>query len=269
VKTNMDSSNTNNLDSASESQVYDSNWLRNIALFWPKTTIVLNGLLDDIREAGVFSEDQIAGFIAKQALPWPVPDQFLQEVRRFVVGVCKAAKQPDRQTLEFIQRAGPIVCPHACFVAFRDGEDHYYYDELPEEIIKLRETVLFWINRSTNDFFSDGERCDRHEWLPPQAEKMLRFLCLKRNAGRVISLSELYLQVWQPVSLPSQHRMCNSIDVAQNAINTFAAERFIISVSDESKQYDGKVARIRGANKFKVGKEASVKCCIIKKVTRR
>jgi len=95
---------------------------------------------------------------------------------------------------------------------------------------------------------------------------MLRFLCRAENAGRIISFSELFLEVWKRTTPASKYQMCNSINGMETAINTFAAEQFIKTVSDKSEQDDNRVLRIRGCTEFKVGKEISAELIIIKRI---
>lgn len=231
--------------------------------FMPNSMQVLIASLRDAITEGVQSDDKIAEIICRHSGCWPVPDEYLSYVETFIVSYCKKAAQQDKETQEFLKDTAPITHRRPRFLVFHHGRNHYY-NELPEHILKLRDNALFWICRSQNEFRSRGEQRDKRECPPARALKMLRFLCRQENAGRIIPFYELYTYVWEPTSLPSKQPICNSINVVQNEINSFAAERFI---SDESKNDNAKVVRIRGQDKFRVDEETPQECCIVKAVT--
>jgi hypothetical protein len=235
-------------------------WPRIAELLMPNVIQVLSAALRDAITAGVRSDDQVAELVGLHSGRWPLPDEYLSDVETFIISYCKRAVQPDKETQEFLKDTAPITHRRPRFVVFHHGSYHYY-DELPKEVLELRDTALFWIYWGENQFRSRGEQRDRRDCPPARALKMLWFLCLERNAGRVIPLSELYSYVWEPTSPPTKKQICNSINVAENEINNFAAERFI---SDKSKNDSAKVVRIRGQDEFRVDEETPKECCIVK-----
>jgi len=245
-----------------DGQPVTNGWPRIAELLMPNAIQVLSAALRDAITAGVQSDDKIAEIICRHSGHWPVPDKYLSYVEAFIVSYCKKAAQPDKETQEFLKDTAPITHRRPRFQVFHHGRNHYY-NELSEDVLKLRKKVLFWIHRAQNEFLSRGEQRDKHECPPLRAIKMLRFLCLERNAGRVIPFAELYSYVWVPTSLLTRQQICNSINVVQNEINTFAAERFI---SDESKNDNAKVVRIRGQDIFRVDEETPNECCIVKEI---
>lgn len=236
--------------------------LRIAEFLMPSVIQVLNSALKDVITAGVRSDDEVAEIVCRHSSCWPVPDEYLSCVEAFIVNYCMKALRPDKETKKFLKNTGSIISRRLRFLVFHNGRNRYY-DELSEDVLKLRETAMFWIYPDRKEFISRGERRYKHECPPPRVLKMLRFLCLERNAGRIIPFSELYSHVWEPISLPTKQQICNSINVTQNEINNFAAERFI---SDESKNDNAKVVRIRGQDKFRVAEKTPKECCIIKEI---
>jgi hypothetical protein len=261
----MNSSGHNNHNPQTNGQASAHSWSISAEILMPNITQVLNSALEKAIIAGIYSQDEIAEFVAQLSLRWPVPPKILPLIQDFVTNCCDLTSQQQRQIKEFLLQAGTVVHPRKCFLVFHHGQYYYYYDELQQEVLKLREKVLFWIDLSAQEFFSRGKRREKNECPPPRGMEMLRFLCRVDNAGREIEFSELYSNVWQASLPPSRKQMCNSIDVTQNTLNTFAEDRFIIC---KSKKDDAKVVRIRGSYKFKVGIETPNECCIIKALTR-
>jgi hypothetical protein len=226
----------------------------------PNVMQVLISALKDAITAGVRSDEEVAEIVCRNSSCWPVPDEYLSCVEMFIISYCTKSSRPDKETQKFLRDIGSAIRRRSRFLTFHNGRNHYY-DELPDDILKLRETATFWIYPDRNEFISRGEQRDKQECPPPRALKMLQFLCLERNAGRIIPFNELYSYVWVPISLPTKHDMRNSINEAQNQINNFAADRFI---SDKSKNDNAKVIRIRGEDKVEVSEATPREYCIIK-----
>ncbi len=251
-------------DISCDDQPATDSWPRTAERLIPNVMQVLNATLADAITGGVRSDDKIAEIVCRHSGRWPVPDEYLGYVETFIISYCTKASRPDRDPSQSLPKdTSPIMLRRPRFLVFHNGKNHYY-SELSEHILRLRGNALFWICPSQNEFLSRGEQRDKRECPPARALRMLRFLCLERNAGRIIPFSELYSYVWEPVSLPSKEQICNSINVAQNEINNFADKRFI---SDESKNDNARVIRIRGQDKFTVGEATPQECCIIKAVT--
>lgn len=212
--------------------------------------------------------DQIMEIVVGHGLHWALPPELVPDMQIFVLKYIDRVAQQKSRIEEFLKRFSPSLRPTLCYQVYHHGRTDYYYDELPEEILNLRKTALFWIDRSANEQLSRGQPRIRSEWLPPRAEEMLRFLCQADNAGPTILFSELFLKVWKRTPA-SKYRMCNSINGMITAINTFADKQFIKTVSGKSEQDDKKVLRIRCCNEFIVGKKVPGELVIIKKITFR
>jgi len=265
----MKSSNSNNKIGPPDGQITISNWCRIADALIPNLTQVFNGALDEAVSTGARTADQIKKIVAGHGLRWALPPELFPGIQIFVADFCNLPAQLQRKIQEFLRRFAAGEHPGICYEVYHHGRTDYYYDELPPEVLNLKKTALFWIYHSANELLRRGEPRVKSEWLPPKAEEMLRFLCRAENAGRTISLSELFLEVWKRNTPASEYQMCNSINGMITAINTFADERFIRTVSDKSKQDDKRVLRIRGANKFKVGKEVLSELVIIKRIASR
>jgi len=235
----------------------------------PRYAWVFTGALLEAVRTGAHSKNQIEQIIRGHCLDcplsWEVLDEILTDITRYFHLVTKHKVSIE----DFLRNLSPGRRPKVVYEAFHHGQPHIYCDELPPEVLNLKKTALFWIYRSANELLSLGKPRERSEWLPPRAEEMLHFLCRAKNAGQIILFSDLYREVWKRAVLPGQKPPYGSIDEAENWINTFVAtaERFIISAPDASKSADKKVLRIRGANKFKIGKKVSADLVIIKGIT--
>ncbi len=262
----MNPSNSNNRNQPPDGQTGVTNrpWIAEALI--PRVTQVLNSALAEAISTGARTGDQIRRIVAGHSLRWALPPELVPDIQIFVLKYLDRVAQQKSKIEEFLNCSRPGKCPSICYEVFQYGNTYYCYDTLPEEVLKLKKSALFWIYRSANELLSRGQPRERNEWIPPKAEEMLRFFCEARNAGTTIPFLKLYTGVWKPASSPSKYKMCNSINVRKNAINTFAGEQFIKTVSDKSKQDDKRVLRIRGCNEFKVGKEVSAKLIIIKKI---
>jgi len=245
-------------------QALATRWPQDADLLAGPVTMVLCASLQNASARGLCSEEEIGQLVAQYSLRYPLPDRFLRMVQVFVTCFCGGVIELDEETKGLLHQA-ELSMPHqACYYVFHNGNDHFYRDELPQEVRDLCKTALFWINPTEREFFSRGKQREKYECPKPKAITMLRFLCDERNAGKIVSFSELYSQVWGTGDLLNVRQMIGSIDVAENDLNTFAEERFI---SDKSKKDNAKVRRIRGEHKFEITKETPRECCIVKKFT--
>lgn len=223
-------------------------------------TMVFGVSLQKASAKGTFSEEKIGQIVAQESVLCRLPDQLLRTVQRSVSDIRGAVAQVDDETEELWYRK-IIVPPRMVYYVFHNGSYHFYHNELPQEVCELRQTALFWINYSANECFSRGKKREKLE-LGARALSMLYVLCDKRNAGRIISFPELYLQVCEVQCLPDIAQIINNINVVQCAINTFAEEPFI---SLKSKKDNAKVRRIHGQYELEIAKDTPKECCIIKK----
>ena len=98
---------------------------------------------------------------------------------------------------------------------------------------------------------------------------MLRFLCLKENAGSKVSFKDLYEYVWQSPELSNKSSIRGSIDGGQNALKTFAYKCFIVnkSTTRQKDKDEALVLRHHGDNIYEIDVKAHEECCIISKFT--
>lgn len=230
-------------------------WLQDADYLAGPVMSLLNSTLEDTIRARGCSEDRIGEFVAHHSLRWQAPDRFLRMVDTFVADFCEAVDHQDKETEEFIQRLRPLVRPSICYTVFHHGEEHFYANELPKEVLNLRRSILFWIYRAKKEFLSCGQK---RKALRPLTERVLRFICSKRNAGNIMPFPELYSSVWRK-DLPSdENKMITSIEVEMSALNIFAAPKPFQREID----YTAKVIRCRNA--YMIKKETLNECCIIR-----
>jgi len=252
-----------------DGQTGSPKWPRVAEALIPGLMQVFSGVLPEAVRTEARTADQIMEIVVGHGLRWALPPELIPDIQIFVLKYIDLPAQLQRKIQEFLRRFAAGEHPSICYEVFQHGRTEYYYDELPEEVLKLKKTALFWIYRSANELLSRGEPRERSEWLPPRAEEMLRFLCRTENAGKDVCFLDLYQDVWKPTVPHSDDKIYNSIGEAQNAINAFAGKRFIKTVSNKSAQDDDRVLRIWGCNEFKVGREVSAELVVIKRIVSR
>lgn len=233
---------------------FAATWCRDADLLTPNVMRILDSTLEEAISGGICWEDQVADLVARHSLRWPAPDRFLGMVHMFVAYFCGGVVQPDEETKELLQRAGSLIRHSKCYVVFHNGRDHFYPNELPEDVLELRKAVLFWIDRAAKVFRS---RDQKRKGLRPQTERVLRFICSERNAGKTISFSELYSYVWRKDAPSDERRMVGSIEREISALNKFAAEPF-------QRTIDYKAKLIRGTDSYQIKEDMPSECCIIR-----
>jgi hypothetical protein len=218
---------------------------------------VLHSVLQDTVTTGVFTEEQIAEIVARYSLSLPIPNKFLPEIQVFVTKFCELVAQQEVKAEKPLQQEDIIVRPQILYIVFHNGSEQYYYEQLPEEVLKLRKKVLFWIYQAEKEFYSRDRKCKR---LRPQTQRLLRCICDKKNSGQTITFAEIYALVWRREP-PSNHKMIESIEVEMSALNVFAApepfERII----------DSKAKILRVDKGYLIKEDAHKECCIIRVVT--
>jgi hypothetical protein len=240
---------------SSDSQRFVS-WLEDADFLRPNVMTILSDTLSDVTTAGIYSEDQIAAFVARHSLRWRIPARFLPSILRFLVEFQKSVSQPDEETRKYLQYIKTSPLPRRCYTVFYNGQECFCFDELPEHILKCRETVLFWIYEPTNDFSSRGRARKK---LEPQTLRVLRFLCDNKNAGRTVTLAELYSDVWrkEPASF---RKMVGSVEVETSKLNTFADKKFEYRTGTSAI-----ITRI--GDSYRISNKAPNECCIISAIT--
>lgn len=249
---------------------FATNWSKDADLLTVPLIMVLRDSLDCAIAEGICSDDEVGQIVAEKGLRRPIPEKFLRMVQMFVAMICGAMAEPSMEVEKLISRAKSLLPHKTCHHVFHHGSYHYYPDELPVEITSLRGSARFWINPADNEFFSCGIEQAGMDCPKGKPQKMLRFLCLKENAGRPVSFRDIYKYVWRSHNLPDDKLIRISIDEAQNALNRFAHKRFI--VPNKTRQYqkdkdDALVLRIRGEDRYEIRPHAPEECCIISKFT--
>ena len=238
-------------------------WVRVAEAACPGFTQILGQATKDLVRAGVFSQYQGG------------QDAILQSLRSVLAPVVfhialvspqrSIGRTPEREALpaDHLHQSNPRADPTVVYVVFHEGRSHVYYDELPAEVLDLRGHVLFWIDHATNEVWVRDKQLEEKEQLQPKAEEMLRYLCQIGHAGQTISLSKLYEGVWTPAALPERKAIRNNIGFHQNAINTFAAEKFILTLPPKAQQDPRSIVRLRGADAYTIGREVHKELCVI------
>jgi hypothetical protein len=250
------------------SLAFATRWAKNADLWTVPLVMVLRTSLDSAIARGVCSEDDVGQIVAERSLRWPIPERFLHMVQMFVAMICGAIAEPSTEMEKFISRAKSLLPLKTCYYVFHDGSYHYYPDELPAEVARLQSSARFWINQSKNKFFSCGQEQEGKDYPKGKPQAMLRFLCLKENAGQTVSFGDIYKYVWRSHDLPDDKFIRGSIDGAETVLNRLAHKLFI--VLDKTRQHhkvkdDALILRFWGEDKYKISPEAPKECCIISK----
>jgi len=232
---------------------------RDADLLAANIVMVLNRALGEAMAAGICSEDQIGESVARQSLRWPLPDRFLRMAHRFVTDFCGGVSERDMETASLFGSDSELPAYQQCYLVFHNGSDHFYPNELPPEIVHLRETVLFWIHRAAGDFCSRGR--PRPKGPGSQAERVLRFLCHERNAGRTIPLMDLFSNVWSKKASGGTRNPLTSIRVEVSRLNGFAVEPF------EGEGGEAMVRYVREVGAYSISAETPAACCIVRPIS--
>jgi len=229
---------------------------RDADLLAATTVMLLGRCLGEALATGTCSEDQIGESVARQSLRCPLPNRFLRMAQRFVTAFCGGVSEPDSETEDLFYNTR-LPAPQQCYLVFHNGSDNFYANAVPPEVLQLRETVLFWIYRARGDFCSRGH--PRPKGPGPQAERVLRFLCHERNAGKTIPLQDLFSSVWlkRPGSR-TQHPV-GSIRVEVSKLNGFADEPF------ESEGGGTMIRSFREA--YIIDAKTPAECCIVRPIS--
>jgi len=248
---------------------FAANWSKDADLLTVPLILVLDSSLENAIAEGVCSEDEVGTIVAERSLRWPLPEKFLLMVQAFVAGVCGAMAEPPAEMEKLVSRAKSLLPHKNCYYVFHHGSYHYYPDELPSEVISLRNIARFWINPCEDEFFSCGHKQEGGYCPKGKHQKMLRFLCLKENADSKVSFGELYEYVWKSPELSNKGSILSSINEAQNALNTFAHKRFIVNKTQtyQKGKDEALVFRLHGENIYEIDVNAHKECCIISKFT--
>jgi hypothetical protein len=134
---------------------------------------------------------------------------------------------------------------------------------VPDDVLGLKQTSLFWIDTENDEFLSLGQPVSKINYLEPKIRDLLIYLCSNTISGKTISLEDIICNVWHGSSTANLSKMRGTFSVAANKLNTFALEKFI---SEDSGKY---VQRIRGEDKFKISGRCANAVCIINSASSR
>ena len=242
-----------------------STWVSVAEAACPGFMQVFSQATKDLIRSGVFPQDQAGQNDILRSLQWLLSPG--------VFRIALASRQRDTEqrrereptTEDPRHQSDPHRRATVVYVVFHHGRPHIYYDTLPPEILDLRGQVAFWIDHSTNEVWVRDKPLEENERLQPRTEEMLRYLCQIELAGQTILLSKLYMDVWRPPALPKPGVVRNNIGVQQNAINTFAGEKFILTPSAATQSDQRKIFRRRGEDAYTIGNNAYEELCIIRR----
>ena len=214
---------------------------------------VVNVAAVEATTMGTSSERDIELIVARQSLRWRLPPQLFRTAIAVVTRYCQSVHDQEPAIKAFLSQTGPASHPNTVYGVFHHGQPHIYYDAVPTGILALRDTVQFWIDRTSGDYRSRG-RPKRQ--LSPRSERLLAFVSQDRNAGKQITIPELY----QPVCLkpPSNPGLMeNSVREAVSGLNLFARPDIFAHKTDPQ----AKLVPI--TNAYQIRADTMNECCII------
>lgn len=250
--------------SAADSRPAD--WPRTAEAALPSFIQVVTLAVADAVAMGTPSPHNIELIVAQQNARWPIPPQLFHAAVRAVADYCQSVHEETPAIKVFLSQPTPGGHPNTIYEVFHHGQSHVYYNAVPAEILALRDTVLFWIDRSRNELLSGGQRLGQGEGLQPRAEAMLRVLCAAENAGRRVYLTDIAATWWGPDRLPTRESVRNNISVQQNAIHAIAGREFIVASKRPVQPDEKMIIRLRGEDAFAVGTRAHEELCIIRRL---
>jgi hypothetical protein len=235
-----------------------ASWAKIGDFYWPTIDRIIGNVMEALIRDGVYSEAKVRTLLASYGLQWPIANQFLAIAQNFICNFCSSATKPTQEMSTALNHKQSMKKYNICFIVFYKGRDTYYYDTLPENILNLRNTVLFWIYPTKGEYYSQGQAQKR---LRPQTVNVLRFLSSKQNEGKTISIADIYKTVWQ-VNPPNKYKMNNSVGVEISELNWFADPIAFESITN------AKAIITRSANAYIIKKELMNECCIIEQIER-
>jgi hypothetical protein len=230
-----------------------ADWPRTAEAALPSFMQVANAAAVEATTMGTSSERDIELIVARQSLRWRLPPQLFRTAIAVVTRYCQSVHDQEPAIKAFLSQTGPASHPNTVYGVFHHGQPHIYYDAVPTGILALRDTVQFWIDHTSGDYRSRG-RPKRQ--LSPRSERLLAFVSQDRNAGKQITIPELY----QPVCLKppsSPGLMENSIREAVSGLNLFARPDIFANKTDPQ----AKLVPIKNA--YQIRADTMNECCII------
>jgi hypothetical protein len=230
----------------------------------PNLQQIFNHALYEVVTKGITSESKIEEIIGKYSSFWPVPDDVSMTLAETVMNFKKILQNSNSSTYYFKNIVENIQQYKTNYLVFHQGRTHYY-NTVPDDILAVKKSILFWADFSKDEFYTIGESFSKNQWLEPVAEQMLRFVCKAGNSGKIINFGRLYSNICRDNSCRDIEKLRNWISVRQNQINSLGRQRLFRTVSDCSAANEEKVLRLRGEDKYKIGKNIMDQVCIIKK----
>ncbi len=221
----------------------------------PLIAEIVRATVEEVVRRRVCSDHDIANIVAEKATsPHPVPPHFLPAVSQFVSNLVLAQLAENKKVQALAHGWLVTGDPRPCYVALHHGQYHYGYDSLPDDVIALRDKMLFWIDHTDEDYRSRGRQ---RKALEPRVERMLSFVCYERNAGRTVPFVELYEQSVRKVP-PSTKKMVDSIQVIMSALNRFVGLNMGLAVKHGPNAY-----LLRHKDTYRIHPNLQNECCII------
>jgi hypothetical protein len=204
--------------------------------------------------ANKFDQESIASFISEIALVHPVPPDFLSEVHVLI-----------SKEIEIVTNSPPIDftenfslnMPESIYRIFYNGKFKYHFNKVPDEILTLKNNFTFWMDLTNNEFLCKGKTVPKEHWLAPKHHALLMYFCLNSRTRKKVTIQEIFRSVWPNKATTTPKNIRNSINVAINAINSYADTNFI------SKSEDAYVEKIYGTDEYIIKPKCTEQLCLI------
>jgi len=109
----------------------------------PRLTQVVSGALAEAVSTGARTGHRIRQIVVRHGLRWSLPPELVPQIQMFVLKYLDLVAQRRSEIEQFLKRFGPGVRPSICYQVYHHGRTDYYYDELPKEVLDIRNSVLF------------------------------------------------------------------------------------------------------------------------------
>lgn len=221
--------------------------------------LILSGIFNELNsfifQNSTITELKIAERILEYGLKYHLSSSLLSDLNKLGLQLfeIKIKRHDCFEELEISPKK--IEC---CYSVFHSGELHFYYNVLPDYVLKMKENKLFWINLADHEYFSLEEIVPKEFKLEPKHIEILMYLCRENMSGKFIKREDIYQNVWLTSNETDPNKINNTISVASNKINAFAKKEFISEKSDY-------VKLIHGGDKYLVSDTCIDAICIINK----
>lgn len=230
-------------------------------------THVVSRAIKDVVEGQNCSLSEIEYVVAQHCLQWPLPVSLFRLAVRNVHDYCEQIRVEECSIDDFFQQSGSQGHPEVAYLVFHHGRSHVYYNQLPVEVLNLKENILFWIDHFNKEVWSRGKFKQKTQRPVTKWEQILRCFCKVENAGRITTVSDLEVNMWTARGHAVKDAY-NNIGGHRDTVNDIAGEDFILSKSLGPLVDRKKILRLRGKG-FKIGEKAHEELCIVSTLYKR